>query len=62
MYSHGFPSKRLTVCPTSRKFRIVVKGLEGTAMVSSGAFDKKYTTDTAKLTKCRLKSEITVYC
>jgi len=42
--SYGFPSRRLIVCPTSRKFRIEVKGLVGTsatAMVSSGPMSSK---------------------
>lgn len=43
--SYGFPSRRLIVCPTSRKFSIEVKGLVGTfatAMVPSSTMSSKY--------------------
>lgn len=44
--SYGFPSRRLTVCPTSRKFKIVAKGLGGTsatAIILSSAIARNYT-------------------
>ena len=48
-YSYGFPIKRLTVCPTSRKFRIVLKGLVGTS--ATAMFSSNVVRERAKIFK-----------